>query len=41
VDVFSVPKAISRLTAAGIEERLRRHFDDRNYAVSVVSPKKS
>ncbi|MBI2901688.1 MAG: insulinase family protein [Planctomycetes bacterium] len=40
VDLFEVPKAISRLRPGEIEERLRHHFDDRNYAISVVAPKK-
>lgn len=39
VDVFDVPKAIQRLQPRALEERLRAHFDNRNYAISIVSPK--
>ncbi len=39
VDVFRVPEAISRLRASDLDERVRRHFDERNYAISVVAPK--
>jgi predicted Zn-dependent peptidase len=41
VDVFEVPKSIQQLQPRRLEERLRAHFDDRNYAISIVSPKGS
>lgn len=40
LDIFEVPRLIGRLTPARLEERLRRHFDERNYAVSMLLPKK-
>ena len=41
IDVFSIPKAITGLSSARVEKRLRTHFDDRNYAISIASPKKN
>jgi predicted Zn-dependent peptidase len=38
IDVFDVTRAISRVTLAGLEKRLRSHFDLENYAVSVIAP---
>ena len=32
---------ISKLSAGALEKRLREHFDEQNYAVSILSPKKS
>jgi len=40
LDLFSVPKVISEMTAGALEERLQDHFDERNYAVSILMPKK-
>ena len=39
IDPFSVAKVISKVTAASLERRLAEHFDERNYAVSILSPK--
>ena len=41
VDLFQVPQVISKLSAGALERRLREHFDEQNYAVSILSPKKS
>lgn len=38
-DLFEVPKVISKLSAKALESRLREHFDERNYAVSILTPK--
>jgi hypothetical protein len=40
VDLFQVPRVISKLSAGALERRLRDHFDEQNYAVSILSPKK-
>jgi predicted Zn-dependent peptidase len=40
LDLFSVPRVISGMSARALEERLREHFDERNYAVSILMPKK-
>ncbi|HXG62153.1 MAG TPA: pitrilysin family protein [Planctomycetota bacterium] len=40
LDLFEVPRWIGRLSPARLEERLRDHFDERNYAVSILVPKK-
>jgi predicted Zn-dependent peptidase len=40
LDLFSVPRVISRTTAGTLQERLEEHFDERNYAVSILMPKK-
>jgi predicted Zn-dependent peptidase len=40
LDLFEVPRLIGRLSPARLEERLREHFDERNYAVSILLPKK-
>jgi len=40
VDLFQVPQVISKLSAGALERRLRDHFDEQNYAVSILSPKK-
>jgi predicted Zn-dependent peptidase len=39
IDLFSVPKVVSKMTPAALERRLEEHFDERNYAVSILSPK--
>lgn len=41
VDLFQVPQVISKLSASGLERRMREHFDEQNYAVSILNPKKS
>ncbi|HLY12612.1 MAG TPA: pitrilysin family protein [Planctomycetota bacterium] len=41
VDLFQVPQVISKLSAGALERRLRQHFDEQNYAVSILSPKKA
>ena len=38
IDVFDVARAISRVTLAGLERRLRSELDLENYAVSVIAP---
>jgi predicted Zn-dependent peptidase len=40
IHLFDVPRAISKLTARALESRLAGHFDERNYAVSILMPKK-
>ncbi len=40
LDLFSVPRVISRMTAGALQDRLEEHFDERNYAVSILNPKK-
>ena len=40
VDLFQVPQVISKLSAGALERRMRDHFDEQNYAVSILSPKK-
>ena len=40
IDPFSVPASISRLTQASLSRRVEEHFDERNYAVSILLPKK-
>lgn len=40
IDLFSVPGIISRMSARALEKRLAEHFDERNYAVSILEPKK-
>ncbi len=39
IDVFSIPRMIMRVTARALEARLEAHFDERNYAVSILYPK--
>ena len=39
IDLFSVPQVISKMSAGGLERRLKGHFDERNYAVSILNPK--
>ncbi|HUR38673.1 MAG TPA: pitrilysin family protein [Planctomycetota bacterium] len=41
VDLFQVPQVISKLSAGALERRMREHFDEQNYAVSILNPKKS
>jgi len=41
VDLFQVPQVISKLSGGALEKRLREHFDEQNYAVSILNPKKS
>jgi len=41
VDLFQVPQVIAKLTAGALERRMREHFDEQNYAVSILTPKKS
>ena len=40
IDLFAVPQVISRMSAKALERRLASHFDERNYAVSILMPKK-
>jgi predicted Zn-dependent peptidase len=40
LDLFSVPKLISRMSVGALGRRLKSHFDERNYAVSILMPKK-
>ena len=39
IDLFAVPKAIDALTPAALNRRREKHFDERNYAVSILLPK--
>ncbi len=39
IDLFSVPKVISKISATALQARLKEHFDERNYAVSILNPK--
>ncbi len=39
IDLFSIPRVISRMTARALEARLEALFDERNHAVSVLTPK--
>ena len=39
IDILEVPKLLQKLTPAALERRLREHFDERNYAVSILTPK--
>ncbi|HZE99796.1 MAG TPA: pitrilysin family protein [Planctomycetota bacterium] len=41
VDLFQVPQVIDKLSPGALERRLRDHFDEQNYAVSILSPKKA
>jgi predicted Zn-dependent peptidase len=41
LDIFSVPGLISKVSIPGLERRLVEHFDERNYAVSILVPKKA
>jgi predicted Zn-dependent peptidase len=41
VDLFQVPQVIDKLSGPALERRLREHFDEQNYAVSILNPKKS
>ncbi len=41
IDLFSVPQVVSKLTSKALERRLAAHFDERNYAVSILMPKKA
>lgn len=41
VDLFQVPQVISKLSAGALDRRMREHFDEQNYAVSILSPKKT
>jgi len=41
VDLFQVPQVISKLSSGALERRLRSHFDEQNYAVSILNPKKA
>jgi predicted Zn-dependent peptidase len=38
-DLFEVPQVISKLSPKALAGRLRTHFDERNYAVSILTPK--
>jgi predicted Zn-dependent peptidase len=40
MDLFAVPGVISKLSAKALERRLAEHFDERNYAVSILMPKR-
>jgi predicted Zn-dependent peptidase len=40
IDILQVPKVLTKLSSAGLERCLRAHFDERNYAVSILLPKK-
>jgi predicted Zn-dependent peptidase len=40
IDILQVPKVLTKLSAAALDRRLRGHFDERNYAVSILLPKK-
>ena len=39
IDLFRVPQVISKMSARALEKRLNEHFDERNYAVSILNPK--
>jgi hypothetical protein len=41
LDVFSFPKALSRLTPARIHDRLREHLREDRAAVSILDPKRN
>ena len=40
IDLFSVPQVLQKLSAKALERRLATHFDERNYAVSILNPKR-
>ena len=39
IDILEAPKVLTKISGAGLERRLRSHFDERNYAVSILTPK--
>ena len=41
IDLFAVPQVISKMAPKALERRLASHFDERNYAVSILMPKKA
>ena len=41
IDILEVPKVLQKLSLKSLERRLREHFDERNYAVSILLPKKA
>ncbi len=40
IDPFSVPKLISKMAPRGLQARMEEHFDERNYAVSILAPRR-
>lgn len=40
IDILDVPKVLQKLSLNSLQRRLREHFDERNYAVSILLPKK-
>jgi predicted Zn-dependent peptidase len=41
IDPFKASQVIAKLSAGALESRLEEHFDERNYAVSILMPKKA
>ena len=41
LDVFSFPRALSRLTPGGLQDRLREHLREDRSAVSILDPKRN
>ena len=41
LDVFSFPRALSRLTPRGLDDRLREHLREDRAAVSILDPKRN
>ncbi len=39
IDILQAPKVLTKISGPGLERRLRAHFDERNYAVSILMPK--
>lgn len=39
LDLFKVPGIVSKLSSTALQRRLKDHFDERNYAVSILNPK--
>ncbi len=40
IDLFAVPQVVSKMAPKALERRLAAHFDERNYAVSILMPRK-
>ena len=40
IDPFSVPKLVSKMAPRALEARMEEHFDERNYAVSILAPRR-
>ncbi len=40
IDPFSIPEVIAKMTPRALEARLEEHFDERNGAISILTPKR-